>query len=72
MTPRRDPFAADLYLVSESAEERMNRVDQILQNVAAGQYEVPAAEVADAVVAFFSRSIEPPSQGNPSSSQHSC
>lgn len=66
------PRASDLFLVSESAEDRMSRVDQIAHNVAAGKYDVPATEVADAVVAFFSRSIEPLGPVNPGSSQHSC
>lgn len=72
MSASSDPWATDLYLVSETAAERKTRVEAILRNVAAGRYEVPAADVADAVVAFFSRSLEPPSPMNPGSSQHSC
>lgn len=59
--------SADLFLIEESGEERMNRVDDIRRRVASGDYQVPASAVADAVVAFFSRTLSPaaaPDAGN--------
>lgn len=64
--------AANLFLVTESDEQRRYRVEQIRTRIARGTYDVPAAEVAAAMVAFYRRGLEPPHTGNPRSSGNSC
>ena len=66
------PLDADLFLIEESGEERMNRVDHIRRSVADGSYKVPATAVADAVVAFFSRAMPAPTEPNPGSADDTC
>ena len=44
-------------LISEPTESRQGRVDDIRRRVAAGRYSVPADDVAESVVAFFSRRL---------------
>ena len=63
---------AALFLIEESREERMKRVDEIRRSVANGSYEVPANAVADAVVSFFSRSLPPTVAPNPGSRDDTC
>jgi hypothetical protein len=55
MNSRKLPSDVDLLLIAETAEERMSRVERIRQSVDRGSYDVPAADVAAAVVAFFQR-----------------
>lgn len=72
MTSRKQPPFADLFLIEESREDRLNRLERIRRMVAAGDYEVPAEDVADAVYAFFSRVIAPPRNANPGPSDDTC
>ncbi len=72
MSSRRPPVGADLLLIEETSAERMNRVDTIRRRVAQGSYQVPANAVADAVVAFFDRSMPPVVAPNPSSADDTC
>lgn len=58
MTADPDRLSPPLDLISESVADRLERVDRISQRLAAGSYEVAATDVADAVVAFFARSLE--------------
>ena len=55
MRPRDARRPADLYVISESTGDRAKRVDEIRAHVSSGSYEVAAGDVADALVAFFSR-----------------
>ncbi|NND02935.1 MAG: flagellar biosynthesis anti-sigma factor FlgM [Acidimicrobiia bacterium] len=61
-----------MFLIEESKEERMSRVEDLRRSVASGSYVVPANAVADAVVAFFSRSFGPVGAPNPVSPEDSC
>jgi len=72
MNSRNAPDPVDLFLVSETAEERMSRVERIRQSLDRGSYEVPATDVADAVVAFFRREPAPDLAGNTDISAESC
>lgn len=69
----REPLPdADLFLIEESREDRMGRVDEIRRSVAEGSYKVPANAVADAVVAFFRRSLPPSVAPNAGSTDDTC
>ncbi len=72
MNSRNDPESVDLFLIAETAEERMGRVERIRQSVDRGSYDIPAKAVADAVVAFFRREPAPDSVGNTDISAESC
>lgn len=61
-----------LFLIHESAEERMRRVEEIREHVAAGSYDVPAGDVADALVAFFRRDFLLGTDGNAGFVPKSC
>jgi hypothetical protein len=50
----------------------MTRLDRIRQSVETGSYEVPAEDVAAAVVAFFQREPVAESAGNTGISSESC
>jgi len=50
----------------------MGRVDEIRRSVAEGSYKVPANAVADAVVAFFRRSLPPSVAPNAGSTDDTC
>lgn len=60
------------YLISESPEDRAKRVDEIREHVFRGSYDVPAGDVADALVAFFSRDFAPGDDGNAGFEDKSC
>ena len=66
------PSEASLFLIEETAEERRRRVEEIRHQVAAGSYEVASEEVADAVVAYFSRDVQPQPAPNPGASDDTC
>ena len=72
MSARPPASDIELFLIEESQEERMSRRDQIRRSVADGSYEVPAGAVADAVVAFFDRSMPPSAAPNPRSTDDTC
>jgi anti-sigma28 factor (negative regulator of flagellin synthesis) len=44
-------------MVNDSEETRQLRIARLKRQVAAGTYRVPAEDVADAVVRFFSREM---------------
>lgn len=67
---RRPP--ADLFLIRELIEDRAKRLDDIRAHVSDGSYEVSAGDVADAVVAFFSRDFAPGVEGNTGSVGECC
>lgn len=59
-------------LIVESAAERAARVDELQASIARHAYEVPSLVVADAVVAFFRRGLEPLDSDNQGPSGESC
>ena len=61
-----------LFLISESAQDRTKRVEEIREHVSAGSYDVPAGDVADALVAFFSRDFPADDAGNTGFGDKSC
>ena len=72
MSRDKERLPADLFLISESAEDRVERVAKIRDHVSAGSYDVPAGDVADALVAFFSRDFVPDEAGNAGFGEKSC
>lgn len=72
MNERPPASGNELFLIEESQEERLSRLDQIRLRVAEGSYEVSARAVADAVVAFFDRAEPPAIAQNPVSSDDTC
>jgi hypothetical protein len=62
----------DLFLITESAQDRVKRLDAIRRHVSAGSYDVPAGDVADALVAFFRRDFLPDDDGNAGFRDKSC
>lgn len=72
MSGNDDRLPVDMFLIAESAEDRLRRVEEIRQQVAAGSYEVPSRDVADALVAFFSRDFVPGGDGNAGFVAKSC
>jgi hypothetical protein len=50
----------------------MKRVEEIREHVSAGSYDIPAGDVADALVAFFSRDFLPDDDGNAGIGEKSC
>ena len=66
------PPEAALFLIEETAEERRRRVEEIRRKIAAGSYEIASEEVADAVVAYFSRDLQPQAAPNPGASDDTC
>ena len=72
MNSRNTPDPVDLFLIGETAEERRSRVALIRQSVDSGSYEVPAKDVAEAVVAFFRREPVSGMAGNTDISAESC
>ena len=72
MSGNDEPSEVELFLVGESAQDRLKRVEEIRRHVAAGSYEVPAGDVADALVAFFRRHFLPADGGNAGFGAKSC
>ena len=66
------PSMGDSFIVGESPQDRMARVEAIREHVAAGSYEVPAEAVAEALVAFFRRDFLPDDDGNAGFVAKSC
>jgi predicted Holliday junction resolvase-like endonuclease len=63
---------SDVFLVTESAQDRRKRVEEIREHVSRGSYDVPAGDVADALVAFFRRDFPPDDDGNAGFVTKSC
>lgn len=63
---------SDLFLISESAQDRSKRVEEIREHVSRGSYDVPAGDVADALVAFFRRDFPPAGDCNAGFGAKSC
>ena len=72
MSRKEGRLSADLFLISESAQDRRKRVEEIREHVSRGSYDVPAGDVADALVAFFSRDFPPDDAGNAGFVTKSC
>ncbi len=72
MSRHEEQTPAGLFLISESTEDRLKRVEQIRADVVRGSYDVPAGDVADALVAFFSRDFPPDDDGNAGFVAKSC
>ena len=62
----------DGFFAIESAAARRRRVARIQQELHDGEYDVAASAVADAIVSFFSREIEPGDGHNAGLSADSC
>lgn len=58
--------------ISESVQARAGRVDEIRRSISAGSYDVPAADVAAALIAFFNRDLAPDDDGNAGFAENSC
>ena len=50
-------------MVNDPEETRLLRIARLKRQIDAGTYRVPANEVADAVVRFFSREMPDPNEG---------
>ena len=72
MNSRNSPRKADLFLIEETREDRMSRVEDIRRRLSVGDYDVPAEDVAEAVFAFFSRTLPPILTSNPGASDDTC
>jgi len=72
MSRPKERLSSDLFLITESAQDRLKRVEEIREHVSRGSYDVPAGDVADALVAFFSRDFPPDDAGNAGFVTKSC
>ena len=72
MSRDEEPLPTHLFLISESGQDRRKRVEEIREHVADGSYDVPAGDVAEAVVAFFRRDFPPDDSGNAGFAGKSC
>lgn len=59
-------------LIRESPDVRRARLDDLRRKIAANAYEVPADDVAAAVVSFFSRRFDPRRELNPGDTPDTC